>query len=142
MADLLINLSKEVNRDPATDAKRLHYGDVVCIVEDGHQWNANETSGQFMVVKMPSVKIDDVGAFMVPQVGDSLKNPLLLRRAFKFDVDAYVASVQDPSAKTPDQKQKLLPKPDLTLTDALSLKVANAVVANPDVLGTDPNVLG
>lgn len=98
MCELLVRVVDKINNeDKYLDAKLLKRGDVVCIVEDNHDWSeAERTSPEWRILKFPKLSVDDMQSFIMPQPEKDPTNPsrLLQRRAIKIDLDNPLFGIQ------------------------------------------------
>lgn len=102
MAELCINLENKVGAKQEDDPNRYKVGDVVCVTEDGHKWNDNETRGQFLIVKVPGVPAEKLYDMMEP-VFDKDGEPIA-RRSSVFDLVQYDAIVVDRVKNVPPEQ--------------------------------------
>jgi len=139
MAELLIRTAdKPTSGSVYQDVQRLGAGDVVCIVEDGHQWSKKERENpDWQIVVLKGVPVAKLSAVLAPDPGfgdaEAMKvNRVLRRRAFKIDVAALSnVRVRDDLAA-----------PDKAEATAISLVLPAPAVRDPAILGTDKRVIG
>lgn len=122
MCELLVRVVDKVNaQDPRKNAQLTKRGDVITVQEDGWPWSAAELAGNpWRVIAVPGVPADVVSAFLQPEPYDPVvDHKLPQRRAFKFDIDAFLA---------------LPAGTKLTRAQALALKITKPPIPDPDVL--------
>lgn len=62
--ELLVKLTDNTHIDPAKDLRCWKRGDVVAIMEDGHQWGLEEGPPKFFVIKMPGITKDKAASLV------------------------------------------------------------------------------
>jgi len=92
MARMLVQIADKINRESvALDAQCYKRGDVIWIEDDDFVWGSAEGVGPTVLVRVLGVGKGLLLNFLDREPGDLLANPLLQRRAAKFDLDQYIA---------------------------------------------------
>lgn len=125
MARLCVCNAAVSNPDPVLDAMRYKVGDVIDILPDGWVPRPGDAALPITIVDVPGVAPDVLSGFLTGQSGDPQLNTIPRRRAFSFNLTAWQAS----GGKS------------LDFVGANVMRVANAPIINPSVLGATSGVL-
>ena len=90
MARLCIRIAPNSHpTDPTLDAMRTQMGDVVCVVDDHHQFSKGELEcGQYRVIDMPGVAQVELNHLVASAFDPGDESKMLRRRAVTLDAIA------------------------------------------------------
>lgn len=87
MARLCVRVAPNENSDKTLNALRTHEGDVVCIVDDNHQFSFCElNNGQYKIIDVPGVPQEEL-IYLCEHVED-VEGKMTARRVVKLDEKA------------------------------------------------------
>lgn len=147
MAEIIVRVVDKVNRDFYLNCRALKRGDVIEVVPDGWPWGVlDQKNPDWRIFKFPGVPVDDLLAFLAPEIDTDPKQPskTLQPRKFKFDVDSPSLPETFKAALADDMRTNPKVDPAVTMTspDVWAFKAMKPAVADPAVIGDDPKVIG
>ena len=85
MCEILLNAIGSGNADPELDKLCWKRGDPVVVMEDGHEWGAEEGLPKFWIVKIPGVSVAAATKY-VDHVYEMVADTSVLKRKRLFNV--------------------------------------------------------
>jgi hypothetical protein len=116
MCELVVWKVSQQSDDPYIDAQCWKAGDVICAVEDGHEFSAREkANADWRIVKLPGVPASAVASLLAaePQTDPAQPNRMCQRRMHRLDLTKRLKSLADVNAA----RVKKLPRPDPNVID-------------------------
>lgn len=111
-------MADKASDDPRRDAALTKAGDVIVVVEDGHEWGRMEGPPDYLVVRVPRVPAVEFASLLArqPALVDGMDHVGMLQaRAFRLDLAAL--------------------KPVMTRDEVMTARIRKAYLQDPDVLG-------
>ncbi len=106
MCEMAVCAISEKSDDIYTEVKSPKRGDVIIIVENGHNWSPSELADpRWVVLKFPDLTVKEMSYMLSPEPATSteqnLKPNTLQFRAWYFDLNARISICRRPSVTDP-----------------------------------------
>lgn len=145
MAELLVRTISKTSDNIYDDVKLTKRGDVIVVMEDGHEWSPTELKAPFwQIIKVPGVKSDYFAALLVEELKEGVQpDPAvpntLQRRAFKLDLD-NLPNAEKFAVTQGDERAVAAVVFDHQLIDLHEVKVRKAQIEDPNIFGDNNGV--
>lgn len=118
MCELVVWAKSQHSADPYHDAQCWKAGDVICVLEDGHEYGkaelAHVAAGEWQIVKLPGVPARDALSLEAKEPESDPSNPSRVRQRRMHRLD--------------------LTKPIKSHADLMSARVKKPALTDPNVL--------
>lgn len=125
--EVLLRVANKTNPDSLfLDVGCLKRGDVVCVVDIGHQWSQLElTNPDWRIIRTASLTDEAASTFTVPEpeIDPQNPNPVKQRRAFMFDFDSQILSQAFLDFLNDDTRAVSIYETSATLEQVMTLKI-------------------
>lgn len=95
MCELLVRLVDKAQPDARLAAQCSKMGDVVVVVEDGHQWGREEGPPTYRVVRVPGVPASNLASLLATQPATPEQETMLQRRAFGLRLEGLADTMSE-----------------------------------------------
>ncbi len=96
MCDLVVWKVSQQSDDPYTDAQCWKAGDVICVLEDGHEFTKAElTHPGWKIVKLPGVPASAALSFEAKELQTDQPSRVLQKRMHRLDLTKKIKTLDD-----------------------------------------------
>jgi hypothetical protein len=113
MCELLVRVVAKTQADPRLAAQCSKPGDVIAIVDDGHQWGTDEGAPTYRVVRVPGVPANSLASLVVGQPATPEQQTMLQRRAFGLQLDGLADTMTEAGVMALRYRKPYLQDPDV-----------------------------